>query len=317
MRHLLLLSFGLVVTFQAFAETQNIFKNWCSQLNEKAIIAPERLIDHLNKVDFNFATAHVAAPRWILADTRTESERQLGYFESAIWLTPQTLHDKDSLAEAVSPQLKTAQKKWTEAHLANYLFFCDENHCQNSYEAACRLTKLEIPISQIYFIPLSYQKLYEAGLPLYFSNNQLQGTSTNNTVYILRLRPGMDLKKSLIAFQKNKNIQAASIVAAVGSLNIAQLRFANQNDSTSLKGPFEIVSLSGTIRPQSVHLHMSISDNKGQVIGGHLVDGNLIFTTAEITILEANQLQMSTEKDSLSNYDELIVNKKEKFTSKK
>lgn len=300
MNYLFLLFVGISATLPASANVKNIFETWCNQFHENKITPPENLMDSLNKVDFNFVTSHVANPQWFLVDTRTESERQLGYFDSAIWLTPQT-----------------KQNKWVYSSHANYVFFCEENHCQNSYEAACQLTQLKVPLSQIHFIPLSYQKLYEAGLPLYFSKTQLQGTSADNTVYILRLRPGMDLKKSLIAFQKNKNLQAASVVAAVGSLNTAQLRFANQNDATTLKGPFEIVSLSGTIRPNSVHLHMSISDHKGQVLGGHLTDGNLVFTTAEITILEANQLLMNTENDALSTYDELTLTQKDKSVRKK
>jgi len=134
------------------------------------------------------------------------------------------------------------------------------------------------------------------------SSNKVSGD-----IYVLRLKPGMDLRKSLAAFQLAKKIQAGSIVSAVGSLSEAKLRFANQPEATKLTGPFEIVSLSGTLGPNAMHVHSSISDASGKTTGGHLAEGNLVFTTAEITILEAKNLSFKREKDPVSTFDELVI----------
>ena len=46
----------------------------------------------------------------------------------------------------------------------------------------------------------------------------------------------------------------------------------------------EILSLSGTLSPDGVHLHIAISGSSGAVIGGHLCAGSLVRTTAELVI---------------------------------
>jgi predicted DNA-binding protein with PD1-like motif len=91
-----------------------------------------------------------------------------------------------------------------------------------------------------------------------------------------------------------KKIKAASVVACVGSLTTANIRFANDETGTIMTGHYEIVSLVGQIDMQvpakvgngSGHVHISISDETGRTIGGHLLEGSLVYTTAEITLLE-------------------------------
>ena len=49
-------------------------------------------------------------------------------------------------------------------------------------------------------------------------------------------------------------------------------------------GPFEITSLSGTIPPSGVHLHLSIAD--GKAVGGYLVHGCVMHITAQIVVAD-------------------------------
>lgn len=58
-----------------------------------------------------------------------------------------------------------------------------------------------------------------------------------------------------------------------------------------------------------MHLHISISDSTGKTIGGHLVEGCQIYTTAEIVIGEARGLIFSREKDAETGYQELRIRK--------
>lgn len=91
----------------------------------------------------------------------------------------------------------------------------------------------------------------------------------------------------------------------------ANLRLANQPEATTLEEKFEIVSLVGTFGADSgMHLHPSISDGTGKTIGGHLMNGNLIYTTAEIIIGEALDVKFSRELDSITTYNELFIEKK-------
>lgn len=91
--------------------------------------------------------------------------------------------------------------------------------------------------------------------------------------YAFRLKPRDDLKKEIDAFINQHHLKAAAIVTCVGSLIDAIIRFANQTDGTLLHGHFEIVSLTGVLSINGLHLHLSISDEKGNTIGGHLLEG--------------------------------------------
>lgn len=109
-----------------------------------------------------------------------------------------------------------------------------------------------------------------------------QGESVGIKVFALRLTPGQDLRREIENFAKQKVIKAGFIMTTVGSLEKTALRLADQNESTIFDGKFEIVSLVGTISPDGIHLHLSVSDNSGRTIGGHLVEVCRIYTTAEI-----------------------------------
>ena len=131
-------------------------------------------------------------------------------------------------------------------------------------------------------------------------------------IYAIRLKPGEDLKQSIQKFAVENNLQASVVVTCVGSLLQYNLRFANQREGVVRKGHFEILSLSGTISESAVHLHLSIANEKGKTTGGHLLDDNLIFTTAEIAIAELTELEFKRIYDPNSGYPELsiIPNKK-------
>ena len=50
-----------------------------------------------------------------------------------------------------------------------------------------------------------------------------------------------------------------------------------------VQGKHEIVSLVGTVSADGkCHLHACLADGKGAVVGGHVVGGMTVFTTAEV-----------------------------------
>ena len=125
--------------------------------------------------------------------------------------------------------------------------------------------------------------------------------------FAIRLRPGEDLKKSLESFVKDKSIQAGFIITCVGSLKEANLRMANELIVTSFKENFEIVSLVGTLSQDGVHLHISLSDKDGKMVGGHLKEGNIVRTTAEVVIGECEDKKFSRVFDIETKFKELKV----------
>jgi predicted DNA-binding protein with PD1-like motif len=70
--------------------------------------------------------------------------------------------------------------------------------------------------------------------------------------------------------------------------------------------------LVGTLCESGLHLHISLSDSNGNMLGGHVLPGCKIYTTAEIVILELCDLLFTREMDAETGFKELIVTNKEK-----
>jgi predicted DNA-binding protein with PD1-like motif len=124
----------------------------------------------------------------------------------------------------------------------------------------------------------------------------------------LRLRPGEDLRRVLEAWMGEQQEQAGCLISAVGSLSLAQLRFAGATQATAIHGELEILSLSGTLSPDGAHLHIAISGSSGAVLGGHLCAGSLVRTTAELVIGLLPDWRFSRELDPTTGYPELRIN---------
>ncbi|RZM82242.1 PPC domain-containing DNA-binding protein [Leptolyngbya iicbica] len=131
--------------------------------------------------------------------------------------------------------------------------------------------------------------------------------ATALTPYCLRLSPGDDLKQCLQSFTESQAIAAGCILTTVGSLQQASLRFAGQDRATLLTGRFEIVSLVGTLSPEGLHLHLAIADSQGQMIGGHVMPGCLIYTTAEIVVGGLSGVTFQRRLDAQTGYRELEI----------
>ncbi|MCC2548383.1 DNA-binding protein [Hymenobacter sp. BT175] len=125
--------------------------------------------------------------------------------------------------------------------------------------------------------------------------------------YAVRLGPGQDLRQELQKLVQQQQIKAGTIVTGVGSLTTASLRLANQSGPSVYRGHFEIVSLVGTLSVNGNHLHLAIADSTGRTLGGHLLDGNIIYTTAELVVGVLPALDFRRELDPVSTYNELTI----------
>jgi predicted DNA-binding protein with PD1-like motif len=139
------------------------------------------------------------------------------------------------------------------------------------------------------------------------------------------MKPGDDLVATMEKFGSNimssSSSAAAFVLTAVGSLEYVKLRMASacksnsnekDNDIKEWKQKLEIISLVGTLSVDGKHLHMSVSDELGNVFGGHLVAGT-IFTTLELVIgVIQNDIKFSRELDYATGYNELVVSKSTK-----
>jgi predicted DNA-binding protein with PD1-like motif len=124
---------------------------------------------------------------------------------------------------------------------------------------------------------------------------------------VLRFKPGQDLLTEIDHYLNKENVKAGVVLSCVGSLTRANLRLANQENGSAFEGYFEIVSLVGTLSTAGSHLHISISDGLGKTVGGHLLQGCKIYTTAELVLGIFPELRFEREDCELSGYPELKV----------
>ena len=106
----------------------------------------------------------------------------------------------------------------------------------------------------------------------------------------LKLAPGSDLRLSLEDLARREGIHGF-VLGVVGNLTRAAFQCPGQSEPTVLEGDLEVITLNGTLNPDSVHLHLSLSDGACQVWGGHLEPGTIVQKGADILIgvLEQNK----------------------------
>lgn len=107
---------------------------------------------------------------------------------------------------------------------------------------------------------------------------------------VLRLDPGDEICESLLNLAERENIALADLkgLGAVNDLTVSIFDSrAQRYISNPFRGPYEIVSLTGTLTRRDdkpyLHAHMSASDIRGNVVGGHLTQA-VISVTGEIIL---------------------------------
>lgn len=128
--------------------------------------------------------------------------------------------------------------------------------------------------------------------------------------HAFRLIRGNDLKKEIENYTRYHNIEAGYVACCVGCVYEVGLRLADGKTIFHTSGHYEIVSLTGTLSKDGVHLHISLSGEDGTTIGGHLMEGCLVNTTSEIILHELTDHEFTREFDENTGYDEIIMRAK-------
>lgn len=121
----------------------------------------------------------------------------------------------------------------------------------------------------------------------------------------VRLQPGDDLRGALEAAFDAEREHAGFIAACVGSLSKVSLRPAGQDTALTLEVTLEIISLSGTFSEHGSHMHIAVSDSQGAMLGGHLLQGCIVRSTAEVVIGLA-PVHFRRAVDPRTGYSELV-----------
>ena len=109
----------------------------------------------------------------------------------------------------------------------------------------------------------------------------------------LKLAPGSDLRLSLEDLARREGIHGF-VLGVVGNLTRAAFQCPGQSEPTVLEGDLEVITLNGTLSPDSVHLHLSLSDGACQVWGGHLEPGTIVQKGADVLVGVLEQSKPAT-----------------------
>ena len=122
-------------------------------------------------------------------------------------------------------------------------------------------------------------------------------------VIFARLLENEDLLEAISNTAKKTRITAGFFIL-IGTLKEAKLGFYRQGkyEPIQIDEPVEIVSCMGNIsfkeeKDLVVHAHVSVSDEKGQVFGGHVLPGCIVAATAELMLVEAVDVKLQRKFD--------------------
>ncbi|MCD6296292.1 MAG: DNA-binding protein [Deltaproteobacteria bacterium] len=128
-----------------------------------------------------------------------------------------------------------------------------------------------------------------------------------NKVVMIRVPPGSDIIEAIEETCRALDIRSGAISSCIGSLQKASLLIAvplknkpgaGYSDPINLDGPLELLSAQGTIGQEqngdlSIHMHGLLSDQDGNVHGGHLIKGeNPVLITCEIMISQVGGVKV-------------------------
>lgn len=128
-------------------------------------------------------------------------------------------------------------------------------------------------------------------------------------IIVKRILPEQDIKERLCHFLHENQLTGAAIVSAVGSVKEYALRVSDGTSIIRGVENREIVSLSGILTEDGIHVHMALSGLDGLVIGGHLMEGCLVHTTLEVVMMSLDD-DLRREFDPDTGYKELVIKKR-------
>jgi predicted DNA-binding protein with PD1-like motif len=123
----------------------------------------------------------------------------------------------------------------------------------------------------------------------------------------LRLTPGQDLRIALEEAFVTHNLNAGFVLQGIGSLSVAKVRYAGVVQATELHGDLEMLTLAGSLSHNGAHLHMTLADAQGRVVGGHVAVGCVVRTTAEIVIAVLPEYCFTRVTDLTTGFVELAI----------
>lgn len=142
-------------------------------------------------------------------------------------------------------------------------------------------------------------------------------------VVVMRLGPQEDILPAIIEIAAEYDIRHAIIVGGAASLTEAHLRNVRRYPDefpitdevrvfSEIEGPLELLSLSGNISQTEdgqsyIHCHAAISVGQPDALalGGHLLPNTLVYSTAELSLVEVVGCEIMRVHDPETSVTEL------------
>jgi predicted DNA-binding protein with PD1-like motif len=145
--------------------------------------------------------------------------------------------------------------------------------------------------------------------------------STGGRILVGRLHPGTDLMRGLEAACDAHQVRFAAVTACYGSLSSAAFKFLRVPTGEThprlmdhgIAERVEFMGGQGLVCEtpdggRETHLHGSVSDATGAVLGGHFVpDGNPVFNNMDFVIQELLDVELIRAHDPVTDTREMRV----------
>jgi len=121
-------------------------------------------------------------------------------------------------------------------------------------------------------------------------------------IVFARLSEGEDLLQSITLAAERSHVNTGLFIL-IGTLKKANVGFYRHGkyDTIKIDSPVEIVSCIGNISLREnkpfAHAHLSVSNHKGEVMGGHVMPECIIAATGELVLIEAADAQLCRKFD--------------------
>jgi len=131
-------------------------------------------------------------------------------------------------------------------------------------------------------------------------------------IHTFRVKPKEDLLRAIEDYCESNGVTSGAVISIIGSLEKASLNFLKSLPANyinkQLDGPMEIASAQGSVAKMDdktiVHIHVLV-DDENETRGGHLAEGSIVFSTAEVIIGELEH-QLKRAKNDYTGLFELV-----------
>ena len=128
---------------------------------------------------------------------------------------------------------------------------------------------------------------------------------------VAKLSKGENLFAALREIIGKHDIVSGLVISGIGMLKNVELGYysGEEHEPKRFKRPRELIALHGSVTTGGetvIHLHCALSDEKYEVVGGHLIDAE-VAVVAELVIAKLSKIELGRELNPGTGLKELSV----------